>query len=621
MDKSSALKAPTAPPTADILDDFRKAMSGVLDIVSLHDLAQIKAFAEREDTPNSLSMVALACLLELEERGKREAKEEEDASHGTKRALTSVEAPGVRRGATQANDISDSLLELGERMDADRAVDDSGFKEGEKVIRFDLTLKEALVQTTWNIGAMLLISAVLCVVTAGLIYVLRTVLQGVSIRDAAVLQFGSNSTIEDYSRVDFVDTYSDERERRTKQFLSIVCAFSCASAYAFLLFGMLFGLGKSVPLVYYSKIFLLMAIPAFLPTVYYACGGKSLGSGVLIVIMCAFIGACTALIPDLAGKGIGDLMQLAVKSTRDKVASDNNGEMVKVKTKKTKKQRLKSAVIIALPALFTCLMIVVYTSLIFALYNAYDNDAWKAAISVLALLVKVIGNKVEIKLLKIIDDRIADLIDIDDLDVLPVWTADCMLFAYEFATALLCRVLQLSIPSQHVAQLTSLFGCILEMSVRIFFFNNYLKDALRKGEKWTEEEKVAYRKSGMLRAQDGNNDMVVEYVSSAAAVAILIFAVPTGALNLKAGQTVDRSQIFSVVLFQVGPEVILDFYCVFMEVFGGLGVFHSKYWSLSTGARTTEGRWSYFGNLLKSFVTKIFQTLLLSCLILLSIIK
>jgi hypothetical protein len=266
-------------------------------------------------------------------------------------------------------------------------------------------------------------------------------------------------------------------------------------------------------------------------------------------------------------------------------------------------------VIISLPVLFTCAMIVVYTSLIFALYNAYDNDAWKAAISVLALLVKVIGNKGEIKLIEFLDDGLA------------VWVADVFLFGYEFATALLCRVLQLSIPSQHVAQLMSLFGCILEMGVRVFFFNNYLKDGLRKGGKWTEEEKVAYRKRGMLRAQDGNNDMVVEYVSCAAAVAILIFAVPTGALNLEASQAVDRSQIFSIVQFQVGPEVILDFYCVFMEVFGGLGVFHSKYWSLHTGAKTTEGRWSLFGNLLKSFVVKIFVTLTISSVILLSVAK
>jgi hypothetical protein len=167
----------------------------------------------------------------------------------------------------------------------------------------------------------------------------------------------------------------------------------------------------------------------------------------------------------------------------------------------------------------------------------------------------------------------------------------------------------------------SLFGCILEMGVRVFFFNNYLKDGLRKGGKWTEEEKVAYRKRGMLRAQDGNNDMVVEYLSCAAAVSILIFAVPTGALNLEASQAVDRSQIFSIVFFQVGPEVILDFFCVFMEVFGGLGVFHSKYWNLHTGAKTTEGRWSLFGNLLKSLVAKIFSTLMLSCLILLSVAK
>jgi hypothetical protein len=600
MNKSSALEAPTA----DILDVFRETMSGAVDKVSSFDLVQIKAFADREDTPSGLSMFAITCLQELEERSKRKAKKEEEASQRIKRTLTSVQAPGVRRGATQAKNVLDSLLKLGERMDADKAVAKSGFKEGEEAHNFDITPKEALVQTTWNIGVMLLISAVLCVVTAGVIYGLWSFLQGVSIRDAAILQFGTNSTIEDYGRVEFVDIYSDKRERRTKQFLSIVCAFSYASAYAFALFGF----EKGVPLVYYSRFFLLMALPAFLPTVYYACGGKSLGSGVLVVMMCVFLGACSSMVIDLMGKGIGDLMQLAVKSTRDKVASDK-GEMVKVKTKKTMKQRLKTAVIASLPMLFIFVMIVVYTSLIFVLYNVYDTDAWKAAISVLALLVKVTGNKAEIKLVEFGGDGIDD------------WAADVMLFSYEFATALLCRVLQLSIPSQQIAQLMSLFGCILEMGVRVFFFNNYLKDGLRKGGKWTEEEKVAYRKRGMLRAQDGNNDMVVEYVSCAAAVSILIFAVPTGALNLEASQAVDRSQIYSIVQFQVGPEVILDFYCVFMEVFGGLGVFHSKYWNLHTGAKTTEGRWSYFGNLLKSFVAKIFVTLSLSCLILLSIAK
>jgi hypothetical protein len=64
----------------------------------------------------------------------------------------------------------------------------------------------------------------------------------------------------------------------------------------------------------------------------------------------------------------------------------------------------------------------------------------------------------------------------------------------------------------------------------------------------------------MLRAQDGNNDMVVEYLSCAAAVSILIFAVPTGALNLEAGQAVDTNQIMSIVMFQVGAEIFLDFF-------------------------------------------------------------
>ena len=65
----------------------------------------------------------------------------------------------------------------------------------------------------------------------------------------------------------------------------------------------------------------------------------------------------------------------------------------------------------------------------------------------------------------------------------------------------------------------------------------------------------------------------------------------------------------------------MEFYCVFTEIFGGLGVFHTKYWSLRTGAKRKDGPWRLFGNLVKSVVIKIFISLTFVSLILLSIVK
>lgn len=56
-----------------------------------------------------------------------------------------------------------------------------------------------------------------------------------------------------------------------------------------------------------------------------------------------------------------------------------------------------------------------------------------------------------------------------------------MLFGYEYATALLCRLLQLSIPNQVTAMFMSIGGASIEMGVRVFFFNLFLNLFLKKG--------------------------------------------------------------------------------------------------------------------------------------------
>ena len=210
---------------------------------------------------------------------------------------------------------------------------------------------------------------------------------------------------------------------------------------------------------------------------------------------------------------------------------------------------------------------------IFGIYNSSDSNLWKASVSVLALVVKVIGNKGQLKLVEIAG--------------VPPWIGDAMLFSYEYSTALLCRILQLSIPDQTTAMFMSVGGAIIEMGVRVFFFNLFLKAGMATNGRRDKKAKEAYFLRGRMRVQDGSNDMVVEYVSSVAAAAILVFLVPTGAFQFSL-EVVDSSQILTITLFQIVPEIFLDYYCTFTEVFGGLANLHVAYWSLRSGGKVRD---------------------------------
>jgi len=105
-------------------------------------------------------------------------------------------------------------------------------------------------------------------------------------------------------------------------------------------------------------------------------------------------------------------------------------------------KKLTIGVLGALPAFFVLGMIMMYVTVVFRGFGAYTGDLWKVFVTLLAFGIKVAGNK---GLLKIVGGG-------------RPWMTDFNLFFYEFATATLLRILQLSIPNEHIAQLMSLFS-------------------------------------------------------------------------------------------------------------------------------------------------------------------
>ena len=89
------------------------------------------------------------------------------------------------------------------------------------------------------------------------------------------------------------------------------------------------------------------------------------------------------------------------------------------------------------------------------------------------------------------------------------WVTDIHLYQYEITTALIVRMLQLSLPDENTAMLIGLAGAVIEVGTRIFFYVMFMKKGLS-NPLMTSKEKKAYAKRGKLRVQDASNDMVVE---------------------------------------------------------------------------------------------------------------
>ena len=106
------------------------------------------------------------------------------------------------------------------------------------------------------------------------------------------------------------------------------------------------------------------------------------------------------------------------------------------------KKKLAIGVLGALPTFFLLGVMMLYVTVVFRAFGAYTNDRWKVFVTLVAFGIKVLGNKGMLKL--VAGGR--------------PWTTDCNIFIYEFVSATLLLVLQLSIPNEHIAQLMSLFS-------------------------------------------------------------------------------------------------------------------------------------------------------------------
>ena len=323
---------------------------------------------------------------------------------------------------------------------------------------------------------------------------------------------------------------------------------------------------------------------------YFELGGSRLSGKVLgatFVVASAMMGGLFGFSVISEGESLNVSNYLLKKAAKRAahVLGGGEGELKKTSVKK----RLKISLMFSLPTLVNFAVLMILVVGILTLFQQYESVWWKIFVTMLALGIKICGNKALLGL----------------LGNLPTWVCDFHLYGYEFSTALLVRILQLSFPDENTAMLMGLFGAVVEVGTRIFFYSLFLKKGLA-NPRMTDEEKKKYAQRGKLRVQDASNDMVVEYMSSIVAGLFMIYLEPTGLFRFAATARKSAKTIVKLCAFQIVPELFLDFYVTFMEIYGGLKDLHVSYWKMGTGGEKDSKYWVLrLGDLPKATVVKV----------------
>jgi hypothetical protein len=224
---------------------------------------------------------------------------------------------------------------------------------------------------------------------------------------------------------------------------------------------------------------------------------------------------------------------------------------------------------IALPFLMVCVIAFVYVVGIFRLGNAAKAVVGgPEAVLLLALVVKMGGNKLQLLVIK-------------NLPKVPLWLPNISVFSYVYTTALLVRMMLLSIPSPSTAIYFSLFNAAVELMERSWFFVGYISTGRKQLAELGDNNSTllrAYVRRGQLRVIDGCNAAMVEYMTMLGAAAVVGFLDGSKALNLPTGENVALDRLGRVLGVQIAAELAVDTFVFALEAKGGLVPLQVQYW-------------------------------------------
>jgi hypothetical protein len=223
-----------------------------------------------------------------------------------------------------------------------------------------------------------------------------------------------------------------------------------------------------------------------------------------------------------------------------------------------------------LSGFLTYVVAFVYVFGIFRLFNAAKTTTGGSdAVLLLALLVKVGGNKLQIQLLR-------------NNPKMALWTSNISVFTYEYLSALLVRLMLLSMPNERTAIYLALFNAFVELMSRTWFFVCYISFGAKQlaGLSFNEPKfHETFLRRGQLRAIDSCNTSMVEYMTMVAAAAVLGTLPDTGAFNLPSEEMLELGSLLRVLGVQIGTEFMVDTFVIGLEAKGGMSALQLQYWN------------------------------------------
>ena len=98
-------------------------------------------------------------------------------------------------------------------------------------------------------------------------------------------------------------------------------------------------------------------------------------------------------------------------------------------------------------------------------------------------------------------------------------------------------------------------------------------------------------------------------MSSIAAGLFMVHLAPLGVFSFATTAVISTATVVKLCAYQIVPELVLDFYVTFMEIYGGLKEMHASYWRTDTGADNGSRFWmDRVGDMPKSTILKAMMT-------------
>ena len=111
-------------------------------------------------------------------------------------------------------------------------------------------------------------------------------------------------------------------------------------------------------------------------------------------------------------------------------------------------------------------------------------------------------------------------------------------------------------------------------------------------------------------------------MSSIVAGLFMIHLAPTGVFSFATTAEISSSTIIKLCAFQIVPELFLDFYVTFMEIYGGLKDLHVSYWKIDAGGDKDSKHWVLrVGDLPKATQVKVAMTWAVTAFVLATCVK